>query len=100
MTDRSNVDGRLPDNADALQPRAQVANLRRYGLHKLTTRLARECGIIVVEDLNVAVERRPADRGRPLVSLEQDNLAAIAREATTAGSDSAALGVGSHLWCD
>jgi IS605 OrfB family transposase len=33
---------------------ARVANLRRDGLHKLTTRLAREYGTIVVEDLNVA----------------------------------------------
>ncbi|HET8683595.1 MAG TPA: IS607 family element RNA-guided endonuclease TnpB [Micromonosporaceae bacterium] len=33
---------------------ARVANLRRDGLHKLTTRLARQYGTIVVEDLNVA----------------------------------------------
>lgn len=33
---------------------ARVANLRRDGLHKLTTRLARHHGTIVVEDLNVA----------------------------------------------
>ncbi|MGA4731952.1 IS607 family element RNA-guided endonuclease TnpB [Micromonospora taraxaci] len=32
---------------------ARVAHLRRDGLHKLTTRLAREHGTIVVEDLNV-----------------------------------------------
>jgi putative transposase len=32
---------------------ARVTNLRRDGLHKLTTRLAREYGTIVVEDLNV-----------------------------------------------
>ncbi|MEU5938007.1 IS607 family element RNA-guided endonuclease TnpB [Micromonospora sp. NPDC047548] len=32
---------------------ARVANLRRDGLHKLTTRLTREHGTIVVEDLNV-----------------------------------------------
>ncbi|MFE9694965.1 IS607 family element RNA-guided endonuclease TnpB [Micromonospora sp. NPDC005806] len=32
---------------------ARVANLRRDGLHKLTTRLAREHATIVVEDLNV-----------------------------------------------
>jgi putative transposase len=31
-----------------------VADLRRDGLHKLTTRLAREYGTVVVEDLNVA----------------------------------------------
>ncbi|GAA0370419.1 IS607 family element RNA-guided endonuclease TnpB [Micromonospora gifhornensis] len=33
---------------------ARVANLRRDGMHKLTTRLAREHGTVVVEDLNVA----------------------------------------------
>ncbi|GGM10926.1 MULTISPECIES: IS607 family element RNA-guided endonuclease TnpB [Micromonospora] len=33
---------------------ARVANVRRDGLHKLTTRLAREHATIVVEDLNVA----------------------------------------------
>ncbi|GAA0897450.1 IS607 family element RNA-guided endonuclease TnpB [Virgisporangium ochraceum] len=33
---------------------ARVANLRRDGLHKLTTRLARVYGTVVVEDLNVA----------------------------------------------
>ncbi|RZT80954.1 putative transposase [Micromonospora violae] len=33
---------------------ARVAHLRRDGLHKLTTRLAREHATIVVEDLNVA----------------------------------------------
>ena len=33
---------------------ARVANLRRDGLHKLTTRLAREYGTVVVEDLHVA----------------------------------------------
>jgi IS605 OrfB family transposase len=32
---------------------ARVANLRRDGLHKITTRLAREHGTVVVEDLNV-----------------------------------------------
>ncbi|MGI5176468.1 IS607 family element RNA-guided endonuclease TnpB [Dactylosporangium sp. CA-152071] len=32
---------------------ARVANLRRDGLHKLTTGLAREHGTVVVEDLNV-----------------------------------------------
>ena len=32
---------------------ARVANLRRDGLHKLTTRLAREHATVVVEDLNV-----------------------------------------------
>jgi putative transposase len=33
---------------------ARVANLRRDGLHKLTTRLAREHATIMVEDLNVS----------------------------------------------
>jgi len=33
---------------------ARVAHLRRDGLHKLTTRLAREHATVVVEDLNVA----------------------------------------------
>lgn len=32
---------------------ARVANLRRDGLHKLTTRLSRKHGTVVVEDLNV-----------------------------------------------
>jgi putative transposase len=32
---------------------ARVANLRRDGLHKLTTRLAAEHGTVVIEDLNV-----------------------------------------------
>ncbi len=32
---------------------ARVANLRRDGLHKLTTRLTREYGTVVIEDLNV-----------------------------------------------
>ena len=49
---------------------ARVANQRRDGLHKLTTRLAREHGTIVVEDLHVAgmltnrrLARRIADAG-------------------------------------
>ncbi|MFE9204259.1 IS607 family element RNA-guided endonuclease TnpB [Micromonospora sp. NPDC007230] len=49
---------------------ARVANLRRDGLHKLTTRLAGEYGTIVVEDLNVAgmlrnrrLARQVADAG-------------------------------------
>ncbi|MQA60025.1 MAG: IS200/IS605 family element transposase accessory protein TnpB [Actinophytocola sp.] len=33
---------------------ARVADARRDGLHKLTTRLVRTCGAIVVEDLNVS----------------------------------------------
>ena len=47
-----------------------MANLRRDGLHKVTTRLASEYGTIVVEDLNVAgmlrnrrLARRIADAG-------------------------------------
>jgi IS605 OrfB family transposase len=52
--------GRRPSNrwqraADRLgRAHARVANLRRDGLHKLTSRLAREHGTVVVEDLNVA----------------------------------------------
>ena len=48
----------------------RVANLRRDGLHKLTTRLATTYGTVVVEDLNVAgmlrnrrLARRIADAG-------------------------------------
>jgi putative transposase len=39
---------------------ARVADQRRDGLHKLTTRLAREFGTVVVEDLNVAGMTRSA----------------------------------------
>jgi IS605 OrfB family transposase len=49
---------------------ARVANLRRDGLHKLTTSLARGYGTVVVEDLNIAgmlanrrLARRLADAG-------------------------------------
>ncbi|MGC5020157.1 IS607 family element RNA-guided endonuclease TnpB [Micromonospora sp. DT47] len=49
---------------------ARVGNLRRDGLHKLTTRLATTYGTLVVEDLNVAgmlrnrrLARRIADAG-------------------------------------
>ncbi|GAA4262686.1 IS607 family element RNA-guided endonuclease TnpB [Dactylosporangium darangshiense] len=49
---------------------ARVANLRRDGLHKLTTWLARQHGTVVVEDLNVTgmlanrrLARRIADAG-------------------------------------
>lgn len=51
--------GQRPSNrwrraqAQIARAHARVANLRRDGLHKLTTRLAREHGTIVVEDLNV-----------------------------------------------
>jgi putative transposase len=41
-------------HADLARAHARVANLRRDGLHKLTTRLAHEYGTVVVEDLNVA----------------------------------------------
>ena len=52
--------GRRPSNrwqraaARLAKAHARVANQRRDGLHKLTTRLAREHATIVVEDLNVA----------------------------------------------
>jgi IS605 OrfB family transposase len=52
--------GRKPSNrwrrADAARNKAlgKVADQRRDGLHKLTTRLASEFGTVVIEDLNVA----------------------------------------------
>jgi putative transposase len=52
--------GREPSNrwrrASAALAKAQgrVADQRKDGLHKLTTRLAAECGTVTVEDLNVA----------------------------------------------
>jgi IS605 OrfB family transposase len=52
--------GQRPSNrwqrtaARATRAHARVANLRRDGLHKLTTRLTREHGTVVVEDLNVS----------------------------------------------
>ncbi|MEH1058893.1 IS607 family element RNA-guided endonuclease TnpB [Micromonospora sp. CPCC 206171] len=52
--------GRRPSNrwqrtsARLGRAHARVANLRRDGLHKLTTRLTREYGTVVVEDLHVA----------------------------------------------
>ncbi|MGC5018445.1 IS607 family element RNA-guided endonuclease TnpB [Micromonospora sp. DT47] len=52
--------GRHPSNrweatrAQVARAHSRVANLRRDGLHKLTTRLASEYGTIVIEDLNVA----------------------------------------------
>jgi len=52
--------GRRPSNrwqraaARLAKAHARVGNLRRDGLHKLTTRLAAEHGTVVVEDLNVA----------------------------------------------
>ncbi len=51
--------GQRPSNrweharAELARAHARVANLRRDGLHKLTTRLAGEYGTVVVEDLNV-----------------------------------------------
>ena len=51
--------GRRPSNrwqraaARVGRAHARVANLRRDGLHKLTTRLAAEHGTVAVEDLNV-----------------------------------------------
>jgi IS605 OrfB family transposase len=44
----------LKANADRSRAHARVANLRRDGLHKLTTALAAEYSTVVVEDLNVA----------------------------------------------
>jgi IS605 OrfB family transposase len=44
----------LKANADRSRAHARVANLRRDGLHKLTSRLAAAYGTVVVEDLNVA----------------------------------------------
>ena len=52
--------GRRPSNRwhraqrDLARAHARVSNLRRDGLHKLTTRLATTYGTVVVEDLNVA----------------------------------------------
>ena len=40
--------------ADLARAHRRVTDLRRDGLHKLTTRLANEYGTVVVEDLNVA----------------------------------------------
>lgn len=44
----------LRANAQRNKAHHRVVNQRRDGLHKLTTMLTRECGVIVVEDLNVA----------------------------------------------
>jgi putative transposase len=95
---------------------ARVANLRRDGLHKLTTRLAGEYATIVVEDLNVAgmvrnrrlarghqrrrvrgdppatrvqdrLERRPARDRRPVVSILQDLFGLRRGETQTAAAD-------------
>ena len=41
-------------NAQRNRVHARVANLRRQGIHALTSGLAREFGTVVVEDLNVA----------------------------------------------
>jgi hypothetical protein len=40
-------------NADRSRAHARIANLRRDGLHKLTSNLAAEYGTVVVEDLRV-----------------------------------------------
>lgn len=52
--------GRCPSNrwqqarAQLARAHGRVANLRRDGIHKLTSRLAWEFGTVVVEDLNIA----------------------------------------------
>ncbi|TDD43036.1 IS607 family element RNA-guided endonuclease TnpB [Saccharopolyspora elongata] len=52
--------GREPSNrwrktqARIAKLHARVASARRDGLHKLSTRLVRSCGVIVLEDLNVS----------------------------------------------
>jgi IS605 OrfB family transposase len=52
---RQNASNRWRQAAASLaRAHARVANLRRDGLHKLTTRLAAEFGTVVVEHLNVA----------------------------------------------
>lgn len=51
---RRQPSNRWQRTADRLgRAHARVSNLRRDGLHKLTARLAREHGTVVVEDLNV-----------------------------------------------
>src|SRR4030095_5326656 len=44
----------------------RVVNLRRDALHKLTTRLATQYGVVVVEDLNLAGLVRNRRPGRAL----------------------------------
>ncbi|MFE3052422.1 IS607 family element RNA-guided endonuclease TnpB [Nocardia sp. NPDC059239] len=44
----------LKANAKAARLEHRVAAMRRDGVHKLTTALASRCGVVVVEDLNVA----------------------------------------------
>ncbi|HEY5854662.1 MAG TPA: transposase, partial [Aldersonia sp.] len=58
---------------------ARVANARADGLHRLTTALTRNCGVIVVEDLNVAgmlanprLARRIADAGWGVLRRQLD----------------------------
>ncbi len=102
-------------NAERNRVHHRVANLRADGLHKLTTGITGEYGTVVVEDLNVAgmlrnrrlarriadagfgeirrqveyktgMERRSADSGRPLVSLQQDLLGLRRGESQTAAA--------------
>ena len=47
---------------------AHIVNVRGYALHKLTTRLVRTYGCIVIEDLNV----RAMIRGRNLSRATSD----------------------------
>ncbi|GAB3999571.1 hypothetical protein GCM10029992_28730 [Glycomyces albus] len=49
----------LKANAERNRTHHRVANLRTDALHKTTTRLAREYGTVVIEDLNVAGMRTP-----------------------------------------
>jgi putative transposase len=56
--------GWLETKAKLTRTNARVANIRRDGLHKLTTKLAATYGIVVVEDLNIAglLRNRPLAR--------------------------------------
>ncbi|MEV4346661.1 IS607 family element RNA-guided endonuclease TnpB [Actinoplanes sp. NPDC049596] len=66
---------------------ARVANLRRNGIHKLTTRLAREHGTVVVEDLNVTGMLRNRSLARHIADA---GFAQIRRQLTTRRSGTAA----------
>ena len=48
---------------------AAVANARREGLHKLSTRLVRAFGVVVIEDLNVAGMTRNRRLGRHIAGV-------------------------------